>query len=74
MKYKYLQAKTLHKLERNDGFVDSLREACGWWALAQYRAKRSPKYADLVGMSEGKRPQGHAQKINLILKNKLHSF
>ncbi|MCS7027310.1 MAG: hypothetical protein NZ519_00965 [Bacteroidia bacterium] len=41
MKYKYLQAKTLHNTQRNDYFRDPLREACGGWALAQCGAKRS---------------------------------
>ncbi|MCS7028301.1 MAG: hypothetical protein NZ519_05990 [Bacteroidia bacterium] len=41
MKYKYLQAKTLHKIQRNGFFRDPLREACEGWALAQCGAKRS---------------------------------
>ncbi|MCS7027871.1 MAG: hypothetical protein NZ519_03825 [Bacteroidia bacterium] len=41
MKYKYLQAKTLHKTERNGYFRDPLREACEGRALARCEAKRS---------------------------------
>ncbi|MCS7078245.1 MAG: hypothetical protein NZ455_16145 [Bacteroidia bacterium] len=41
LKYKYLQAKTLHNTQRNNGFRDPLREACEGWALAQCVAKRS---------------------------------
>ncbi|MDW8348604.1 MAG: hypothetical protein RML94_16695, partial [Bacteroidia bacterium] len=41
LNYKYLQAKTLHKIHRNGYFRDPLREACEGWALAQCGAKRS---------------------------------
>ncbi|MCS7028298.1 MAG: hypothetical protein NZ519_05975 [Bacteroidia bacterium] len=41
MKHKCLQAKNLHKVQRNGGFRDLLREACGGWALAQCGAQRS---------------------------------
>ncbi|MCS7027617.1 MAG: hypothetical protein NZ519_02530 [Bacteroidia bacterium] len=41
LKYKYLQVKTLHNLQRNEFFRDPLREACGGRALARCGAKRS---------------------------------
>ncbi|MCS7077390.1 MAG: hypothetical protein NZ455_11810 [Bacteroidia bacterium] len=41
MKYNHLQAKTLHKKQRNDGFRDSLREACGGRASARCEAPRT---------------------------------
>ncbi|MCS7028396.1 MAG: hypothetical protein NZ519_06470 [Bacteroidia bacterium] len=41
LKYSYLQAKTLHKIQRNGCFRDLLREACGGRASARCVAKRS---------------------------------
>ncbi|MDW8346101.1 MAG: hypothetical protein RML94_04010 [Bacteroidia bacterium] len=41
LKYKYLQAKTLHKKQKNGYFRDLLREACGGRASAWCVAKRS---------------------------------
>ncbi|MCS7076348.1 MAG: hypothetical protein NZ455_06550, partial [Bacteroidia bacterium] len=41
LKYKYLQAKTLHNTQRNGCFRDLLREACEGRALARCGAKRS---------------------------------
>ncbi|MCS7078008.1 MAG: hypothetical protein NZ455_14950 [Bacteroidia bacterium] len=41
LKYNHLQAKTLHKKQRNDGFRDPLREACEGRASARCGAKRS---------------------------------
>ncbi|MCS7077625.1 MAG: hypothetical protein NZ455_12995 [Bacteroidia bacterium] len=43
-----------------------VREQCV--AQRSTEAKRSPQHADLVGMSEAKRPQGHAQKKELTIK------
>ncbi|MCS7027825.1 MAG: hypothetical protein NZ519_03580 [Bacteroidia bacterium] len=46
MKYKHLQAKTSHNIQRNAYFRDPLREACEGRASARCGAKRSTEAID----------------------------